>query len=77
MKSYRGIWLIMAGVLAWGVFHAIGAYWNYSANTNPWRFVIVLGCVVAFLGFWGIMLAARNARLRKQNQRRLGPGDAC
>lgn len=76
MNANRAIWLIMAGVLAWGVFHAVGAYLNYAENSNPWRFVVVLGCVLAFLAFWATMLAARSARLRKQNQRRLGPGDA-
>jgi len=76
MKPRNVILLIMAGVLAWGLFHAIGAYFNFKLNSNPWRFVVVLGCVLAFLAFWGLMLAQRNARLRRGN-RRLGPRDAC
>ena len=68
----------MGGLLAWGVFHALGAYLNYRHNVNPWRFVMVLGCVVAFLAFWGIMLRARQKRLRAAPpHRRLGAKDAC
>ena len=52
--------LIMAGVLGWGIFHAVGAY---NLNHNPGRPLMVLGCVVAFLGFWAIMLASRARRL--------------
>ena len=77
MKSRPFILIIMAAVLIWGIVLAIGAYRNFPHNSNPWRFAVVLGCVVAFLGFWGIMLAQRNARLRKQERRRLGPRDAC
>jgi len=54
-------------VLTWGVFHAVGAY---TLNHNPWRAVMVVGCVVAFLGFWGAMLASRRTRLRREEQSR-------
>jgi hypothetical protein len=54
---------IMAAVLAWGIFHAVGAY---RYNHNPLRAVMVLGCVVGFLTFWGVMLASRRARLARQ-----------
>ncbi len=77
MTPKSTILLIMGGVLAWGLFHAVGAYLNFRWNSNPWRFVMVLGCTLGFLGFWGVMLAARNARLRKEKTRRLGPRDAC
>jgi RsiW-degrading membrane proteinase PrsW (M82 family) len=53
---------VVAGVLAWGVFHAIGA-WRF--NNNPLRAVVVLACVGAFLGFWMVMLAVRQRRLSK------------
>ena len=52
---------IMVGVVAWGVFHAIGAW---RLNNDPRRMLIVLGCVAAFLGFWAAMLSARARRLR-------------
>jgi hypothetical protein len=54
---------IAAAVLVWGVFHAVGAY---RLNGNPWRPVMVLVCVAAYLGFWGLMLASRRARLRRE-----------
>ena len=52
---------IMVGVLAWGVFHAVGAW---RLNQDPRRMLVVLGCVAAFLGFWAVMLSARTRRLR-------------
>ncbi|HEX4132849.1 MAG TPA: hypothetical protein VHZ24_22640 [Pirellulales bacterium] len=65
MRSNRIILLIAAGVLAWGVYQAWGAY---RLNHNPWRFVMVLGCTLAFLGFWAAMLAARQRRLDRERR---------
>jgi CHASE2 domain-containing sensor protein len=53
---------IMAGIVAWGVVHAIGAW---QLNHDPRRLLVVLGCVAAFLGFWLVMLAARRRRLAR------------
>lgn len=62
--SHRpAILLIMAAVLLWGMFHAVGVY---LYNPQPLKAVIVIGCELAFLGFWGLMLAARRARLRRE-----------
>jgi len=72
MKPAWVILLIVVAVLAWGVFHAVGAY---TLNHNPWRAVMVVGCVAAFLGFWGAMLTARRARLRREGQSRRQPPD--
>jgi di/tricarboxylate transporter len=52
----------MAGVVAWGCVHAIGAW---RLNHDPRRALVVLGCVGAFLGFWLVMLAARRRRLAR------------
>lgn len=52
----------MAGVVAWGGVHAIGAW---RLNHDPRRALVVLGCVAAFLGFWLVMLAARRRRLAR------------
>lgn len=60
--------LIMASVLAWGTFHAAGAYFNFQSNSNPWRAVMVLACVVGFLGFWLVMLSARAARIARRSK---------
>jgi hypothetical protein len=56
----RLIVLIFLGVLAWGVFHAVGAY---RLNHNVARPLVVLGCTLAFLGFWLIMLRSRSRRI--------------
>jgi hypothetical protein len=48
---------IAAGVGAWGVFHAIGAY---RLNHNPWRAVVVLACMAAFLVGWWLLLRRRS-----------------
>jgi len=53
---------IMLGIVAWGVFHAIGAW---RLNHDPRRMLVVLGCVAAFLGFWLAMLAARRRALAR------------
>jgi hypothetical protein len=52
---------IMAGIIAWGAFHAFGAW---QLNHDVRRPLMVLGCVAAFLGFWVVMLAARRRRLQ-------------
>ena len=67
-NTYRwAIALIFVAVVAWGVIHAVGAY---RFNHNPLRAVMVLGCVALYLGFWGLMLAARRARLARQSKQR-------
>ena len=53
---------VVAGIVVWGIFHAIGA-WRF--NHNPLRAVVVLACVAAFIGFWMTMLAVRQRRLSK------------
>jgi len=62
--------LIMGSVLAWGIFHAAGAYFNFRPNQNPWRAVMVLVCVVGFLGFWLLMLSVRAARIARRSKDR-------
>lgn len=51
---------IMLAIVGWGVFHAIGAW---GLNHDVRRPLVVLGCVLAFLGFWSLMLAVRRRRL--------------
>jgi len=59
---FRIIAWVAAAILSWGVFHAVGAW---RLNHNPLRAVVVLACVLAFLGFWMTMLAVRQRRLSK------------
>jgi len=58
-RILRGIFL---AIVAWGMFHAVGAW---TLNHDPRRPLIVLACVAAFLGFWLTLLAARRRRLAK------------
>jgi hypothetical protein len=60
---FRIIRWVVAGIVLWGVFHAIGA-WRF--NHNPLRAVVVLVCVAAFVGFWMTMLAVRQRRLSQR-----------
>lgn len=54
-------WIVL-GIVAWGIFHAVGA-WQF--NHDPRRGVVVLVCVATFLGFWMTALAFRQRRLTK------------
>ncbi len=60
--TWRIIRWVSLAILAWGMFHAVGA-WRF--NHDPARGVMVLVCVVGFLGFWMAMLAARQRRLAR------------
>lgn len=51
---------IMIAVLVWGSILAAG---SWTLNHDPRRPVVVLGCVLAFLGFWKAMLASRRGRI--------------
>lgn len=62
--------IIMLGVAAWGLFHAVGAYFG-GFNDLPLRHdlrrtAIVLACFAAFLAFWGAMLYSRKRRLARE-----------
>jgi protein-S-isoprenylcysteine O-methyltransferase Ste14 len=58
--------VIMVSLMGWGIFHAVGAY---RFNHHPGRALMVLACVTAFLGFWGLMLWSRRKRLARQANR--------
>jgi CHASE2 domain-containing sensor protein len=59
--AWRLILGIMAAIVAWGLFHAIGAW---RLNNDVRRLFVVLGCVAVFLGFWGALLVAKSRSLR-------------
>jgi hypothetical protein len=62
----RLIALLIAAVLAWGIFHAVGAY---RFNHNPRRAAVVLVCVLGFLGFWALLLWRRAKRINNREDR--------
>jgi protein-S-isoprenylcysteine O-methyltransferase Ste14 len=57
---------IMLAVLVWGVVLAIGAW---RLNNDPRRLLVVLACVVAFLGFWLAMLGLRARHVASASSR--------
>ena len=53
---------IMVAVLVWGSILAAGS-WTFNHDIR--RPIIVFACVIGFLGFWNVMLAARRRRLAR------------
>ena len=45
--------LVMGGLIAWGIYVAVGVLWY---GINPAGAVLVLVCVGMFLGFWLLLL---------------------
>lgn len=60
-KILRGI---MAAVFVWGAILAAGS-WTFNHDVR--RPIVVLACVLAFLGFWNAMLAGRRRRLARED----------
>ncbi|MGD9647963.1 MAG: hypothetical protein AB7U73_19785 [Pirellulales bacterium] len=77
MQPARLVLLIVAGLLLWGGTLALGAYLN---NTTGWAGAVVAACSLTFIGFWGVLLAIRQRRLRRAGEhatqdRHLGGGN--
>lgn len=71
--------LIAAGLLVWGCLFALGVFLDLgSARPETDRTLgiekglIVLGCTLAFLGFWGLALWNRGRRLRRKKRDSVG-----
>lgn len=72
MNAKQTFWLIIVGVIAWGLYLAVG---TSRGGVDPVgggflkpdvrRGLMVMACVVGFLGFWAAMLAARKRRLNR------------
>jgi hypothetical protein len=58
--------VLTLALLAWGAYHAIGSYFGGFGNENLQhdfrRSLVVLGCMVAFLGFWWWLILTRRPR---------------
>jgi hypothetical protein len=55
----RAIAYVMAAVLVWGGLLALGAY-LYGGTRQGIKAAIILGCVLAFLGLWALLLRHRS-----------------
>ena len=62
--SSRIIRGIMLAVLVWGAILAAGA-WTFNHDIR--RPLVVMACVLGFLGFWGAMLASRRRRTERSS----------
>lgn len=77
MSKKQAVWLIVVGVIGWGLFLAIG---SARGGVDPAggsflkpdvrRGLMIMACVAGFLGFWAAMLAARKRRLGSDAERR-------
>lgn len=61
------VWIIMAAVGGWGLYHTIGALrsdqnWQVALTKS----LIIFGCVAGFLGFWALALTVRSRKNRTQ-----------
>jgi len=63
--AWRLILAIMAGLVAWGVFHGVGAW---RLNHDVRRLFVVLACVGVFLGFWGTLLRIKSRALGRERE---------
>ena len=58
--------VLTVSLLAWGSFHAIGAYFGGFGGENLQhdfrRSMVVLACMAAFLGFWWLLILTRKPR---------------
>ena len=58
--------LLTVSLLAWGSFHAIGAYFGGFGGENLQhdfrRAMVVLGCMGVFLGIWWLLILTRKPR---------------
>jgi hypothetical protein len=54
---------ILAGLVLWGVLHAVGAY---LFNYNPWRALVVLTSFALFIGLWLAAISLRERRISRR-----------
>jgi hypothetical protein len=57
---------IMAGLVSWALFLALG---DYLANHNPRRPLVIVSCVALFIGFWLAMLWRSRAENHSDDPR--------
>lgn len=58
----RILWIIMGGLLAWGIFLAVGTV-VYSGRLAIHRALLIFGCTLVFVAFWGWALLWRHYKV--------------
>jgi len=62
---------VVIGLAAWGIFHTVGAYQGIEPeDVDIRRSLVVAASFSLFMGFWGLMLWLRSARLKREKQSR-------
>lgn len=56
--------LVVAALVGWGLYHAVGAY---RLNHDLRRSLVVIGSMALFLGLWLVLLASRRRRLERRH----------
>ncbi|UUO08014.1 hypothetical protein M4951_06775 [Blastopirellula sp. J2-11] len=64
--SWKLMGLIIAALVAWGIFLAVGVFLNLGGEAAD-RFdirrpLLVLGCTMTFLTFWLVLLWSKSRR---------------
>jgi membrane protein DedA with SNARE-associated domain len=63
---------LTVALLAWGAYHAVGAYFGGFGNENLQhdfrRSLVVLACVSIFLAIWWLLMLTRKPRNNKTNR---------
>ena len=68
---------VVIGLAAWGLFHTVGAYQGAEPDdADIRRSLVVAASFALFMGFWGLMLWLRSARLRRERQQQERNSDA-
>jgi len=70
-KTWLPILLIAGALVAWGAILGVGAYLAPSgrfAGADYRKFLVLAATTGGFLLFWGLALASRAARLRRQSR---------
>ena len=75
-SPHRVVVGIMLAVVVWGVILAVGTYlYRYEAVPDTLdgqravrRALVVVGCTLGFLAFWGVVLVRRTAGVDRRNR---------
>jgi len=76
-KTWLPILLIAGALAVWGAILGVGAYLAPSGKmpgADYRKFLVLAATTGGFLLFWGLALASRAARLRRQRRSKGDPG---
>lgn len=68
-KKWRPLALLAVALVAWAALFAAGAYFEIGVDTprhDIRKPLIILGCMLGFLSFWGLALWWRAQRIDRK-----------